>query len=530
MIDKYEPYKRSFGSIDLKDLTSLRKWFLDNQHLSVYDLAQIMGKCTKLVRELRIKAGIIGRKPSVHKPPCRKTIGPVDVPVMWKDKEWLTEALKKYSASSLIRSLGVSRYNFYTTLKSLSIPVSSGNTSKNSCCTKAWVYKHYVELQMTMNECAQLAGITRPRFADWLVKFNIPVRTAKETVRNINLPLAVKQVIRGLESLECVRRVDVRHNFIKVNWIYSKPSRYCYGRISPRQWRFDKIPQIYAQYECDLESGEGYPAHFIIKKKDMHRLSVFEREATARNLNYVIRKRNKWIWPSYPLKVLQEDLAALKDFNLNRFLRRGMFISTFKSYGYKILIHFFSMSMLRTQVFGRRNRLVLAVRYLLKIKRDVTFLNILMALRNRTNGYKHRMPSPSVYAAIMKRLGITGPVLDMHTGTGSRAVACALLGLPYRGRPSESFNKAIELGLGEFIGLRHEVWDGKETVDLVICDIDFAIGDISLALSFANRAQKIMAYVPYRVKNLLIERYQPSQIIPIINGGHEDKPNYYFVW
>jgi hypothetical protein len=152
-----------------------------------------------------------------------------------------------------------------------------------------------------------------------------------------------------------------------------------------------------------------------------------------------------------------------------------------------------------------------------------------MSLRTKVDGYKHRLPSPSVYAAIFNRLNIKGSVLDMHTGTGSRAMACALQNLRYYGRPSESFNIAIDKGFASFSGINHTVWNGKDVVDCILCDADFSIGDIGLALTFADRAKMILAYVPHKLKDLMIRKYSPNKIVSIVNGL-STAPNYFFIW
>lgn len=529
MQDQYEQYRLLFQSVNTKDSESLRKWFLEHDHLSIYDHARIMNKCTKIVREYKIKAGLKGRCPSVNKPPCRKTIGPAEIPADWRTREWLVENLKKYSANALIRSLGISRETFYKLYKTFNIPVTSGNVSKNPCCNRAWIHKHYVELMMSQEECAKLANITRPRFADWLVKFKIPVRANDESLALTTLPLAVKQVITKLRQQDCVLSVSVTSTFIKVRWRRSPPSRYVYSKIKPHHWRLKNLPKILPQFEHDLVSGEGYPAHFLVKKKDLRGLSIFEREVLIRTLVCDLKKRKGWYWPSYPESLVKQDYIDCLTMDKRKFLRNGMFNSVRRSPGKKLLLHFFDTGKMRRQVFHYGRRLLYAIRRLAKQTRDITFFNLIMALCVKTEGYKHRIPSPVVYSAIFSRLGVIGTVLDMHTGSGSRAVACAINGLTYLHRPCQRFNEAKERGLENITNLKTKPWDGKEIVDLIVCDYDFAVGDIHLMPHFMDRAKMIMAYVPNEHKEYFRLKYNPTKIIPIVNGLM-DSPNYFFIW
>ena len=73
-------------------------------------------------------------------------------------------------------------------------------------------------------------------------------------------------------------------------------------------------------------------------------------------------------------------------------------------------------------------------------------------------------------------------------------------------------------------------YNGVDKVDLVICDNDLSHSDIKYALSFADRANCIMVYVPREKKTLYQEMYKPKSMIKVITHPVNRDPNYYFIW
>ena len=215
MSDRYALYRDLFASVDINDHNSLKQWFSSNQHLSIYDHAQIMGKCTKIVSKLRQSVGLGKRGPTKPARVSARTIGPAVIPTNWKDKDWLEDSLRKYSASALIRAIGISRFAFYRHLNKIGYKLAKGNYSKNPCCTKAWCHRHYVELRYTLEECAALAHISRPKFADWLVKFKIPIRSVDDIEAGL-LPVVVHKAICQLRPIKSVQSIVALNDYLRV--------------------------------------------------------------------------------------------------------------------------------------------------------------------------------------------------------------------------------------------------------------------------------------------------------------------------
>lgn len=530
---RYDTYRELFAHVDVKDPKSLRKWFDDHPYLSVYDHAQIMQKCTLVIREYRKKAGIMKKGPTTSKryyPGA--TIGPSEVPKDWRNPEWLIENLKKYTASALIRSIGVNRPNFYKALKKANIPLGKGNYSRNPCCTKSWCHKHYIELQMSMEECSKLAGVSRPKFADWLVKFDIPIRHKPQEIKaKTALPLKIKRLIHRLKQQKVVKSVNVLKTYLCVEYLDNKKIRYLFNKLAADQWSLERVPKMQEQYERSLLSGDGYPAHFIVPRKDLANLTVFEKDVVLHSINYHFRRRRHWIWPTLPDHVIDEDLKALKSIKDKSFVKRGsLTVLSTKGPGRHLMMQFFTLQYLYRRVFINTDRMMVNLHSLWRTKKDLSYFNIIKHLTKGFCGYKFKWPSPAIYMALLRKLGVNGSVLDITVGSGARAIACATLGLKYLSLPSSRYDLALKHGFQTFFNIETAVWNGKEIVDCVLCDADLMMDNLELALSFADRARRIVAYVSRDVKEEYAKRLKPKTIIPIVTQFMNQQPNFFFIW
>ena len=529
----YAHYKELFKSVDVNDPNSLKNWFNDHPYLSIYDHAQIIGKCTRLVREMRLKAGIKGKGPTTtNRSYMGATIGPADIPVEWKDRNWLVESLKKYTASAIIRALGVKRGTFYDALKRFKIPVSSGNVSNNPCCTHAWCYRHYVALGLSMDNCAALAGISRPKFADWLVKFGIPIRKQFEEYKAKSaLPIKLKRLIHNLKKYDVVIKIRYYPAHLFIKYRDHQVGRYVFKRIPPEQWAVEHVPQIKEQFQKDLLTGKGYPAHFIVHRHDLDKCTVFERDIVIHNINMWFRRTRQWLWPSFPDHIINKDFNDLLAIDVKSYIRKGSIaaISNSGGPGRKLMMHFFSLQLLYAKVFIHPDRMIKCLKSLLKSRKDFSYFNIIRRLCHGFNGFRLRYPSPAVYMVLFKRLGITGSVLDIHVGSGARAVACAVMKLKYVSLPSQKYNLAIEHGFAEYFKIDTHVWNGRDTVDCIICDGDFKVNNVQITMAYADRAKRIIVYVPKELRNKYTTLYNPKTIVPI-HTNMDQEPNYFFVW
>jgi hypothetical protein len=146
-----------------------------------------------------------------------------------------------------------------------------------------------------------------------------------------------------------------------------------------------------------------------------------------------------------------------------------------------------------------------------------------------TRRHKLKMPNPSLYRFLFKRLGIKGRVLDLFVGNGAHAIGCAMNNLEYVHLNDDRFNRAVDLGFADFMNLRHGTYDNGLT-DLVLCDGDLEEHNIDEAMSYADRTKQILAYVPREKKREYEIKYRPRSIIKVITTPVPRDPNYYFLW
>ena len=487
-----------------------------------------MGKCTKIVSKLRQSVGLGKRGPTKPARVSARTIGPAVIPTNWKDKDWLEDSLRKYSASALIRAIGISRFAFYRHLNKIGYKLAKGNYSKNPCCTKAWCHRHYVELRYTLEECAALAHISRPKFADWLVKFKIPIRSVDDIEAGL-LPVVVHKAICQLRPIKSVQSIVALNDYLRVKWLDRRVSYYFYDRLPADQWRVSQLPPIREQYERDLTTGASYPAHFVIPRSELLGQTILERDATIHSINHYIRSRGRWHTPIYPGHVLRQELDELKIAGSLPNTRENMLAcSTVGSIGCRLMLNYFCTKHIMKHVVFHKHRLYDAIKHIYNGHKDLDLLNIILGLKKRTCGYKLRYPSPAIYMSLFRRLGIKSTVLDLHVGSGSRAVATAAMGLSYRTPYSNRHQQALALGFNDFFESDTTSWNGKERVDLAICDMDFGIGKIMLLKEFADRAKHLLAFVPGKHKMYYAQKYRPESIIPI--KTNRLTPDFFFLW
>lgn len=524
--------KRLWSRIDTSDKEKVRKWFESYPYFSITDHAIIMERCTARVRELRASCGLKGRGPTTTKRTKQIPLNLGNIPDNWRTKEWLEPNIKTHGIHVIARSVGVSEVTIRKLMDRYGIK-GRGRKSNNPCCTQAWCHKHYVDLQLSAPQCAKLAGITRARFADWLVKFKIPARPihVKQDC-NIQLKFHFKVLINKLMADPNVKEVRIHKSHLCIKHQDNLYSRYIFSKMAQEDWKFDKAPPIINQYDNDFVSKET--AHIAINRKQLNKCSLLERDVALHRFNRIINTRG-WIWPEYPLEELKKDLNRLRREKEANYIKDGAFTLLHNNCpGRRILTNYFDSSQVYNQVLRKP---FITYRILYKLYRsknnDFDFYNVMrMVTRSNFKNYKFKLPNPTFYAVILRRLKITGRVLDLNVGSGSHALACAINGLHYMHLNDARFNKAIELGFADFIKLNHSIYEGN--VDLVIADKDLTGDDceqcIIEAFKYADVTKRIVAYVPRELKGDLYSKYKPQSMIKLITHPVNREPNYLFIW
>jgi len=546
--DEIEQLRPKFAAVNKKDPKALRRWFESYPHLRTADHALIASRSLNYIRELKKLAGL-GGKPVKKRPTTRhRKVVNIEVPENWDTPEWLQKAVLRYSILSISQALGVSRRTIRRRLDRYKITERIDATDpQNPYYNKAWVHEHYVEQGLSQSKCAKMAGITTAAFTKWLVRFRIPVRTARETfAKQKQVKVWCRRLVSCLEEQPIVRKCFIRQDHIHVRFYNYYWETYYPDKsvkqgasriprsftITKEQSRLEKVPPVLRQYESDL-GQDSYAAHIIIPMAQWRQASFIERRMAVHEFARQITQRG-WIDPDYPEWVLNEEWGKLRNLNPAKYLKKSTF-TAFPRYGTRpppgrrMVEQFFDFRELWETIRSPRwtlKALNNMVQHKLEAYDTHQFYRSMMYVSNRD---VPRVIDPGFYSIVLKRLGIKGRILDLTPNHGSRAVACALNGLTYVTESNQKVQTAIEKGLCDFTGLKYEEYDGG-VVDLVLLDNDLRKCDISNAMQYASKARRMMVFVQRNEKASMQAKYKPSSIIQVKARCHAQTPDFIFLW
>ncbi len=549
--DDIEELRKQFVKVDVTDITSIQKWFADHPYLTTNDHARISGKSAYWIRSLKRKASITGKMPPVlPKSAARKAKDTLEAPKDWRNKEWLTEAAKSHSMKSIARVVGVSKVAMHLWFKKFGIK-PLGNQAivpKSPLFNYTWCYEHYVIRGWSQVRCAKAAGISKQAFFNWLNKLNIPVRSKREAANSHkDTRIWVRKAIHDLSNQETVLKVFLRDDHIHVRFknffwetYYLDKQQPSGGRIphsfyvTKEDTKIERVPKIMVEYESSIDGSESYPAHITINRKEWRIASFIERRLALHDMARVINRRG-WIWPKYPKRVIEADLSRIKNVNQSKYMHDGMltaYPASKESAGFRIIEHFFGLeeiwhSMLRSpkRTMKVLNDMSLGTKHV-----RINFHNVIRyACFHASNRYKIKVYDPAVYYMVFKQLGFKGTVLDLNPSYGHKAMACAAAGIKYMTIPTPNFQKALDEGFAEFIGLDYEPYDGRK-IDMVLNCNDLKHTNIDDALEYSDRANKILHFAERSKKAIIEATYGPSSVIPVLSIQRRKLPDYFFIF
>jgi hypothetical protein len=539
--------REEFAKVDTQDVLSIQKWFAEHHYLSTADHAIVANATNRWIRSLKRKANIKAKIPkNLPKSTRKKKLNTLILPENWDSEDWLKEAAKKHTVQSIAEAAGLSRTAIYKRLRRHKIqPLGKkAYNSKNPYCTYDWCYEHYVVKRWTQSECAEKAGICVQAFAGWLVRFKIPVMSAKERIKNAEVKIWIRKLISDLEKQEVVRKVFLRKNHIHVRFKnYFWESYYFQGEFRnrvPRSFfitrehaRLSSIPRIYSQFNDDLTYDKPCLAHIAIKQSDWAAASFLEKRLALHQFAWVINRRD-WIHPEFPSKILDAELQELKSSNKNRFVRKGAFVAHpnrggRESVGFKIIGSFFDIPGLQ-EALKSPKRTMVALNSIFDSKSGINFHNLVKMICCAQNASENvKIYDAGVFMWILKMLKIKGTVLDLHPDNGYHAIACALVGVKYTAVPTERFQKAMDRGIIDFLGLQYEEYKGQK-VDLVLNNDNFRETDLTEALQYTSSTKNILHFVDRRNKNSVRAKTEPTKIIPIYTNIFRKTPDFLFLF
>lgn len=548
--DDLAQLRQEFAKVNVKDVSSITKWFATHPHLSTNDHAQIADRSAYWIRQLKRKANIKGRTPANLPVPTRKRIITTLVaPANWDTKEWLSQTAKLYSVSEMVRATGVSRRLLYFRFAKHGIkPLGAKAVApKNPCHTHQWCYEHYVEQGLTQQKCADLAGICQQTFANWLNNFKIPVRRIRDSIaQRLDASIWTKKFLHDLKQQHGVNRVEVYRDYFHVvynSWFWERyyfDDRVKHGDgrkpfsflVTPDDAKITKVPATIPEFEDSLDGSQTFPAHICIPRDELYKSTFVEQRIAIHNFVDYLTKRG-WIHPKYPQYIIDAEWQKIVNSEGKRFFYEGMFSAyprqqKEETAGLKLVEHFFGLDELWA-AFKHPKRALRLIDALAKRHVKVSLHNMIRVCSTVLPRHKIvKVWDPGVYVWIFRHLRQTGTVLDLHPCFGHKAMACAAAGLKYTTIPTPRFQKALDNGFAEFIGLQYEPYCGQP-VDLLINDRDFQGTAFEDADPYISQAKRMLYYVKRADRAVKVSAYKPHSVIPVKTRQANRLPDYLFL-
>jgi hypothetical protein len=284
--------------------------------------------------------------------------------------------------------------------------------------------------------------------------------------------------------------------------------------------------QIFKEFfNNPLDDSPTY--HWCINRNQYREATFIERRIAVHHLLREILN-TKPQPDCYPYEVLEQDWAYLQQLEYDRYLVNGAvncFPAGRLAPHIRILEHFFNPG---GDLSGRA--LWAGLRKVVSRKRiRINSSNIRKAARWYT---RRRIINPLVYCALFRALKITGPVGDLHPGFGSKALACALLDIPYFTVKDEQFQRALDLGFSSLTRTDFG-WLENQELELLISDNNFEsfhmpTGDI------LNQTRRMLCYASRDERQELIEKFSPTSVLQLYDDSVEAKilreSNYLLLW
>jgi hypothetical protein len=529
MYDDYAELRQQLSRVDLNDPKSLRKWFDSHHHLTVNDHAIIMGKCTKTVRKLRKKAGICGLKPKTNIKPIPRKSPIIILPSHWRTAEWLTDNIKRYGSDAVIKATGFTKKAFYEILRKLKVPYSGTFSSKNPLCNKAWCYRHYVELNYNLAECARIAGVNRNTISNWLVKFKIPLRNRKPKYKrscNRVIPLLFRSLFNQLDEQPIVKKIRMYNRRLTIQYHDGGERHYNLSSISPDQFHCKNPPKSYHEYGYDIDGSPIYPAHLAISRASIKNSSVFEVDVALHNYNQALGERG-WIPPIHPTSAVMAEWDYVKSLGVSDFTTKNGYKSyTNKSVGV-IYQSFFDLSYLNATLHNAYNRWKV-ISYMRSSSTPFNYDYLIRQMFRHKIGVKLRLINPAFYSALYKLMGVKRSVLDLSVMSGARALGACIAGIDYYVIDDTKLEYSIKNGI-DTLGFKHRVHSG-ERVDLVIADNDLSELGLEDIDGYFKIARQVMAYVDQDNVEEYKRKYRPRDIFSFTVYENSKDNHYYFIW
>jgi transposase len=216
------------------DWDAVKQFLLDNEHLSIYEIAIKVNKSPSTIRNWRRKTGLSKKYPFKTRPTPKKADLPtIEDQEIWDNEEWFREQYeterrgiqaiaKIIKRSPRLVALRLQKYDIETRSHSQAV------RSSNPCSDKKWLMHHYATkeeyakwasevgidedggLSWSLKKCSGIAGVVPATIYNWLVRINnegcsINIRDLNESVAGERNPFFGKK--HSPETIEKLKKI-----------------------------------------------------------------------------------------------------------------------------------------------------------------------------------------------------------------------------------------------------------------------------------------------------------------------------------
>lgn len=317
------------------------------------------------------------------------------------------------------------------------------------------------------------------------------------------------------------------------------PTRYI--RLNRSDAVLKSVPPVLSVFEPDLFTGEQPYRYYSIPQKAYEAATQIER--TLALLELTDRTVATGYQGRLPARFLERDMERALAYDIDQQERAGDIVFRAKSFrrcGDIIAHHFMSLgrddpptgrfpygSKLCSPRFVYR-----AFRRLERTGCKLTSRNLmaLLSADYRTGPHVYFFGG---YAALFRRLGVAGSVLDLHPDTGAKALACARLGLRYLTLHDRYFDAALHDGYEGVTRLDHDWLRDGERADWVVSDSNMS-GDaqtnFGAAAPYLGRASRLIVHGTAATKGGLEPEAAVRTTTFPYGQGRRGVESFFYIW
>lgn len=351
-------------------------------------------------------------------------------------------------------------------------------------------------------------------------------------VRSLAFALEKSGMVAYLRTHPAKLIVRYTTGIIERYWFVRTPPPSSHRTITHETGRLTTTIAINHFIEPDLLTGQSEFNYVAINKKHWANATLMDRAVAIHRL--VTLTCNLGYQTRLPQAVIADDLAKLKNYQDTNHISAGrinLCPRHTRRPGIVLLAHFFSLELAKRPPsrkclieMATRPRIIYnIINRLVARKRPLSSHHVLRMLRKSCGPIVVFCRS---YIDLFKSLRIKS-VFDPHPETGTKALACALLGIPYYTEPNDLFDAALDRGFAGYVGLDHHYHTGVPEPHYTIVDFNLAEFDYAQALAQADKGQRLLVFVPAAQRDAALAECRPDAIIDV---DVRWTPGHFFCW